>query len=206
MRSKRLNLIVAASFAIPLFYISMGHMIGLPIPTFMHDPLVFGLVQAGLLLPIIIAGRGFYIRGIRAIVKLHPNMDSLIALGTIASIGYSVYSLIMIADGHSNLMHEGLYFESAGVIITLVMLGKYLEQRAKAKTGDAVAALIGLTPDTATIVAKDGSVHTVDADELVEGETILVLPGERIPVDGTVLEGITSVDESMLSGKRGVAK
>lgn len=201
MRSKRLNLIVAASFAIPLFYISMGHMLGLPIPVFMHDPLVFGLVQAGLLIPIIIAGRGFYIRGIRAIVKLHPNMDSLIAIGTIASIGYSVYSLIMIANGHHDLMHEGLYFESAGVIITLVMLGKYLEQRAKAKTGDAVAALIGLAPDTASVVAKDGSVHTVDVDELIEGETILVLPGERISVDGTVLDGVTSVDESMLSGE-----
>lgn len=201
MRSKRVNLIVAACFAIPLFYISMGHMVSLPIPAFMEEPLVFALVQAALLLPIVIAGRGFYTRGLKAIFKLHPNMDSLIAIGTIASIAYSLYSVVMIYNGHHELMHDGLYFESAGVIITLVMLGKYLEQRAKAKTGDAVASLIRLTPDTAAVVAKDGSIHTVDVDELVEGETILVLPGERIPVDGTVIDGVTSVDESMLSGE-----
>ena len=157
MKQRKQNLIIALAFTIPLFYISMGHMVGLPIPKFMTAPKVFSLVQIILLIPVIYAGRGFYVRGFKAIATLHPNMDSLIALGTIAAIGYSIYSTVMIFMGHHEMMHEGLYYESAGVIITLVMLGKYLEQRAKAKTGDAVAALIGLTPDTARIVLKDGS-------------------------------------------------
>lgn len=147
------------------------------------------------------AGRAFYVRGIKAIFGLHPNMDSLIAVGTIASIAYSVYSTVLIFKGQHHMMHEGLYFESAGVIITLVMLGKYLEQRAKSRTGDAIAKLIRLAPDTACVVAKDGSEKQVDVDELVVGEIIRVRPGERIPVDGEIIDGTTSVDESMLSGE-----
>ena len=201
MKQRKQNLIIALAFTIPLFYISMGHMVGLPIPKFMTAPKVFSLVQIILLIPVIYAGRGFYVRGFKAIATLHPNMDSLIALGTIAAIGYSIYSTVLIFMGHHEMMHEGLYYESAGVIITLVMLGKYLEQRAKAKTGDAVAALIGLTPDTARIVLKDGSEKMINADEIVVGERIRVLPGERIPVDGKIVEGYSSVDESMLSGE-----
>ena len=201
MKQRKQNLIIALAFTIPLFYISMGHMVGLPIPKFMTAPKVFSLVQIILLIPVIYAGRGFYVRGFKAIATLHPNMDSLIALGTIAAIGYSIYSTVLIFMGNHEMMHEGLYYESAGVIITLVMLGKYLEQRAKAKTGDAVAALIGLTPDTARIVLKDGSEKMINADEIVVGERIRVLPGERIPVDGKIVEGYSSVDESMLSGE-----
>lgn len=152
-------------------------------------------------MPVLFAGRAFYVRGIKAIFGLHPNMDSLIAVGTIASIAYSVYSTVLIFKGQHHMMHEGLYFESAGVIITLVMLGKYLEQRAKSRTGDAIAKLIGLAPDTACVVAKDGSEKQVDVDELVVGEIIRVRPGERIPVDGEIIDGTTSVDESMLSGE-----
>lgn len=200
LRRKR-NLILALIFTIPLFYISMGHMAGLPIPQFISSPRPFALAQIILLIPIIYAGRDFYVRGIKAIIGLHPNMDSLIAIGTIASVGFSLYSTVLIFSGQTNMMHDGLYFESAGVIITLVMLGKYLEQRAKSRTGDAVSALIGLTPDTATIILKDGSTAKVNADELVIGERIYVRPGERIPVDGTIVEGSTSVDESMLSGE-----
>lgn len=201
MRQRKINLIIALVFTIPLFYVSMGHMIGLPIPKFIEEPKAFAITQILLLIPVIYAGRGFYVRGLKAIFALHPNMDSLIALGTIASIGYSVYSTVLIFEGHHELMHEGLYFESAGVIITLVMLGKYLEQRAKAKTGDAVSALIGLTPDTARVICKDGTEHIVNADELVVGERIRVFPGERIPVDGIITEGTSSIDESMLSGE-----
>ena len=201
MRQRKINLIIALIFTIPLFYVSMGHMIGLPIPKFIEEPKAFAITQILLLIPVIYAGRGFYVRGLKAIFALHPNMDSLIALRTIASIGYSVYSTVLIFEGHHELMHEGLYFESAGVIITLVMLGKYLEQRAKAKTGDAVSALIGLTPDTARVIYKDGSEHIVNADELVVGERIRVFPGERIPVDGIITEGASSIDESMLSGE-----
>lgn len=201
MTRRKNDLILALVFAIPLFYLSMGHMIGLPIPKFLMPPRTFTIAQIVLLIPVLFAGRAFYYRGIKAIVVLHPNMDSLIALGTIASLAYSIYSTVLIFDGHHEMIHEGLYFESAGVIVTLVMLGKYLEQRAKSKTGDAVAALIGLTPDTARVIAKDGTEVSVSVDELVVGELIRVLPGERIPVDGTILEGATSIDESMLSGE-----
>lgn len=201
MLERKLNLIIALVFAIPLFYISMGHMVGLPIPAFMQEPRAFAITQIILIIPILFAGRSFYVRGIKAIFGLHPNMDSLISIGTIASIAYSVYSTIKIFEGHHEMMHEGLYFESAGVIITLVMLGKFLEQRAKSKTGDAVAALIGLTPDTARVIIKDGTEESVNVEELVVGERIRVLPGERIPVDGKIVEGSTSIDESMLSGE-----
>lgn len=201
IRQRKTDLIIALIFTIPLFYISMGHMIGLPIPNFIAEPKAFAITQILLLIPVIYAGRGFYVRGFKAIISLHPNMDSLIALGTIASIGYSIYSTVLIFKGHHELMHEGLYFESAGVIITLVMLGKYLEQRAKAKTGDAVSALIGLTPDTARVIGKDGTERIVNSDELVVGERIRVFPGERIPVDGIITEGSSSIDESMLSGE-----
>ena len=148
IKKRRSNLILAAVFAIPLFYISMGHMVGLPVPAFITEPRAFAVTQMILLLPVLFAGRAFYVRGIKAIFGLHPNMDSLIAVGTIASIAYSVYSTVLIFKGQHHMMHEGLYFESAGVIITLVMLGKYLEQRAKSRTGDAIAKLIGLAPDT----------------------------------------------------------
>ena len=201
IKKRRSNLILAAVFAIPLFYISMGHMVGLPVPAFITEPRAFAVTQMILLLPVLFAGRAFYVRGIKAIFGLHPNMDSLIAVGTIASIAYSVYSTVLIFKGQHHMMHEGLYFESAGVIITLVMLGKYLEQRAKSRTGDAIAKLIGLAPDTACVVAKDGSEKQVDVDELVVGEIIRVRPGERIPVDGEIIDGTTSVDESMLSGE-----
>ena len=201
IKKRRSNLILAAVFAIPLFYVSMGHMVGLPVPAFITEPRAFAVTQMILLLPVLFAGRAFYVRGIKAIFGLHPNMDSLIAVGTIASIAYSVYSTVLIFKGQHHMMHEGLYFESAGVIITLVMLGKYLEQRAKSRTGDAIAKLIGLAPDTACVVAKDGSEKQVDVDELVVGEIIRVRPGERIPVDGEIIDGTTSVDESMLSGE-----
>lgn len=201
IHQRKCNLIIALVFTIPLFYISMGHMVGLPIPTFLMEPRVFAVAQMILLVPVLYAGRGFYVRGVKAIISLHPNMDSLIAMGTVASIAYSIYSVVLIFNGHSEMMHDGLYFESAGVIITLVMLGKYLEQRAKARTGDAVSALIQLSPDTARIVLKDGSEKYVNVDEIVAEETIRVLPGERIPVDGRIIDGFTSVDESMLSGE-----
>lgn len=201
IHQRKCNLIIALVFTIPLFYISMGHMVGLQIPTFLMEPRVFAVAQMILLVPVLYAGRGFYVRGVKAIISLHPNMDSLIAMGTVASIAYSIYSVVLIFNGHSEMMHDGLYFESAGVIITLVMLGKYLEQRAKARTGDAVSALIQLSPDTARIVLKDGSEKYVNVDEIVAEETIRVLPGERIPVDGRIIDGFTSVDESMLSGE-----
>lgn len=197
---KKRELIIAAIFTIPLFYISMGTMMGLPSPVMSDTPKLFALVQLALLMPVIIAGRGFYTRGISALVRLHPNMDSLIAVGTIASMAYSLYSVWRIFNGDMHGVHE-LYFESIGTIITLVMLGKYFEARAKGKTGDALKALINLAPDEASVIDKSGVERRVRIEELLPGDVVIVRPGENMPVDGTIVSGATSVDESMLTGE-----
>lgn len=197
---KKRELIIAAIFTIPLFYISMGTMMGLPSPVTSDTPKLFALVQLALLMPVIIAGRGFYTRGISALVRLHPNMDSLIAVGTIASMAYSLYSVWRIFNGDMHGAHE-LYFESIGTIITLVMLGKYFEARAKGKTGDALKALINLAPDEASVIDKSGVERRVRIEELLPGDVVIVRPGENMPVDGTIVSGATSVDESMLTGE-----
>lgn len=197
---KKRELIIAAIFTIPLFYISMGTMMGLPSPVTSDTPKLFALVQLALLMPVIIAGRGFYTRGISALVRLHPNMDSLIAVGTIASMTYSLYSVWRIFNGDMHGVHE-LYFESIGTIITLVMLGKYFEARAKGKTGDALKALINLAPDEASVIDKSGVERRVRIEELLPGDVVIVRPGENMPVDGTIVSGATSVDESMLTGE-----
>lgn len=197
---KKRELIIAAIFTIPLFYISMGTMMGLPSPVTSDTPKLFALVQLALLMPVIIAGRGFYTRGISALVRLHPNMDSLIAVGTIASMAYSLYSVWRIFNGDMHGAHE-LYFESIGTIITLVMLGKYFEARAKGKTGDALKALINLAPDEASVIDKSGVERRVRIEELLPGDIVIVRPGENMPVDGTIVSGATSVDESMLTGE-----
>lgn len=197
---KKRELIIAAIFTIPLFYISMGTMMGLPSPVTSDTPKLFALVQLALLMPVIIAGRGFYTRGISALVRLHPNMDSLIAVGTIASMAYSLYSVWRIFNGDMHGVHE-LYFESIGTIITLVMIGKYFEARAKGKTGDALKALINLAPDEASVIDKSGVERRVRIEELLPGDVVIVRPGENMPVDGTIVSGATSVDESMLTGE-----
>ena len=197
---KKRELIIAAIFTIPLFYISMGTMMGLPSPVTSDTPKLFALVQLALLMPVIIAGRGFYTRGISALVRLHSNMDSLIAVGTIASMAYSLYSVWRIFNGDMHGVHE-LYFESIGTIITLVMLGKYFEARAKGKTGDALKALINLAPDEASVIDKSGVERRVRIEELLPGDAVIVRPGENMPVDGTIVSGATSVDESMLTGE-----
>lgn len=200
IEQKKRELIIAAIFTIPLFYISMGTMMGLPSPVTSDTPKLFALVQLALLMPVIIAGRGFYTRGISALVRLHPNMDSLIAVGTIASMAYSLYSVWRIFNGDMHGVHE-LYFESIGTIITLVMLGKYFEARAKGKTGDALKALINLAPDEASVIDKSGVERRVRIEELLPGDVVIVRPGENMPVDGTIVSGATSVDESMLTGE-----
>ncbi len=200
LAQKKRELIIAAIFTIPLFYISMGTMMGLPSPVTSDTPKLFALVQLALLMPVIIAGRGFYTRGISALVRLHPNMDSLIAVGTIASMAYSLYSVWRIFNGDMHGVHE-LYFESIGTIITLVMLGKYFEARAKGKTGDALKALINLAPDEASVIDKNGVERRVRIEELLPGDVVIVRPGENMPVDGTIVSGATSVDESMLTGE-----
>lgn len=194
--------IVSAIFTVPLFYISMGHMLNLPVPHFLHpdmNPLDFALVQLALVIPSMAAGYKFYTVGFSRLFKLEPNMDSLIAMGTSASFIYGVYALFRIIGGNGEYAHK-LYFESIGVIITLILLGKYLESVTKGKTSEAIKKLMGLTPKTATVII-DGKETEIPVDEVEVGDIIVVKPGERIPVDGTVIEGKTSVDESMLTGE-----
>jgi len=195
--------IIAAIFALPLLYIAMGPMISLPIPSIldpMHKPLNYALTQIILVIPVLIAGNKFYSVGFRSLIQREPNMDSLIAIGTSAAVIYSLYSTIKIIAGDHIAAHEGLYFESAGVIITLILLGKYLETVTKGKTSEAIKKLMGLAPKTA-IVLQDGVETELPIDEVEVGDIILVKPGEKIPVDGEVIEGHTSIDESMLTGE-----
>jgi Cu+-exporting ATPase len=159
----------------------------------------FGLVQLILVIPSIIAGYRFYTVGFSRLVKREPNMDSLIALGTAAAFIYGIYAIIRILNGYHEYAHD-LYFESAGVIITLILLGKYLESVTKGKTSEAIKKLMGLAPKTA-IVIHDGKEIVIPIEEVEVGDIILVKPGEKIPVDGEVTEGRTSIDESMLTGE-----
>lgn len=194
--------LIAAIFTLPLFYISMGHMLHFPIPQFIMPevhPLNFALVQFILVTPVMIAGYKFYTVGFSRLIRREPNMDSLIAIGTGAAFIYGIYAIIQIINGNHEYAHE-LYFESAGVIITLIMLGKYLESVTKGKTSEAIKKLMGLSPKTATVI-HDGQELTIPIDEVEVGDILLVKPGEKIPVDGEVVEGRTSVDESMLTGE-----
>jgi Cu+-exporting ATPase len=196
---------VSALFGIPLLYLAMVPMIWwLPfsVPSFlepMQYPLTFALVQICLTIPVIIAGYKFYTVGFKALIQRSPNMDSLIAIGTSAAILYSIYSTYQISIGDFGAV-EGLYFETAGVIITLILLGKALEAVSKGKTSEAIKKLMGLAPKTA-IVIQDGKEIELPIDEVEIGDVILVKPGEKIPVDGVVIEGHTAIDESMLTGE-----
>ena len=203
------ELIPAFVFAFTLLVLSMGEMLGMPLPEFIdphHAPFNFALAQFLLVLPVMWSGRRFYLNGFPALVRKAPNMDSLIAVGTGAAFIYSTWNLIEIflgLDAMARVMD--LYYESAAVLIALVSLGKYLETRSKAKTSDAISQLMELTPDKATLVKNPGAENEEQIDILVSdieaGDMILVRPGERIPVDGTVKKGHSSVDESMLTGE-----
>jgi len=180
----------------------MGPMIKLPVPSFfdhMQYPLNYALLSMLLTIPCIIAGYKFYTIGFKSLFSGSPNMDSLIAVGTSAAIIYSMFSLYKIITGDSQYVHY-LYFESAGVIITLILLGKTLESVSKDKTSEAIKKLMGLTPKTA-IVVEDGKEIEIPIEEVKIDDIILVKPGSKIPVDGEVMEGFTSIDESMLTGE-----
>ncbi|WP_088051916.1 heavy metal translocating P-type ATPase [Virgibacillus dakarensis] len=192
----------SAIFTIPLLYISMGHLVGMPLPGILDpgvNPEWFSLVQLILTLPVIFYGWKFYAVGYKTLFKGHPNMDSLVALGTSAAFVYSVGATIAIWFGYSSYA-ENLYYEAAVVILTLITLGKYLEVRSMGKTSEAIEKLMGLAPKKA-IVIRDGKETEISVEEVVVGDTIIVKPGEKIPVDGTVIEGKTAVDESMLTGE-----
>lgn len=194
--------IVSLIFAIPLLIISMGHMVGMPLPHIidpMMNPLNFAMIQLVLTLPVVVAGYKFYQVGIKNLIQLSPNMDSLIAIGTLTAFFYSVFGIYKIIQGDvSYAMH--LYFESAAVILTLITLGKYLEAVSKGKTSQAIKALMGLAPKTA-MIERNGRELEVPIEEVVVGDIVLVRPGEKLPVDGEVVEGSTAIDESMLTGE-----
>jgi P-type Cu+ transporter len=194
--------IISTIFTIPLFYIAMGHMLGAPIPAFMepmHHPMTFAIIQLVLTVPTVLVGYKFYTIGFSKLFRREPNMDSLIAVGTSAAFLYGIYAIVRIANGsHEYAMN--LYFETVGVIVTLILLGKYLESVSKGKTSEAIKKLMGLAPKTAVVI-KDGEEITLPIEEVEVGDIILVKPGEKIPVDGIVVSGRTSIDESMLTGE-----
>lgn len=194
--------LMSAIFTVPLLYIAMGHMLGLPLPAAidpMMHPLPFALIQLILTLPVMYYGRSFFTVGFKTLFRGHPNMDSLIALGTSAAFIYSLYGTFMISVGDTSLAMN-LYYESAAVILTLITLGKYFEVVSKGKTSEAIKKLMGLAPKTARVL-RDGQEREVAIDEVQVEDTILVRPGEKLPVDGVVVEGNTSIDESMLTGE-----
>jgi Cu+-exporting ATPase len=197
--------IAAAAVAVPLLYLAMGHMLPglrLPLPWFldpMRFPLAYALTQLVLVIPAIVAGNRFYRNGSRALWHRAPNMDSLIAIGTAAAVLFSLYSLFRIIRGDTEAV-ESLYFETAAVIIALILLGKSLEAVSKGKTSQAIKKLMGLAPKTA-VVLYDGKETEIPIAEVEVGDLLRVRPGESVPVDGEVIDGYTSVDESMLTGE-----
>jgi len=197
--------IVAASAAVPLLYLAMGHMLpalGFPVPSFIDPvryPLAFALVQVALVIPAIVAGNRFYRVGGKALWHRAPNMDSLIAIGTAAAVLYSLYSVWRIAAGDA-MAADNLYFETAAVIIALILLGKTLETVSKGRTSQAIKKLMGLAPRTAVVI-HDGVETEIPISEVEVGDVLRVRPGQKVPVDGEVLDGYTSVDESMLTGE-----
>lgn len=208
----RTRLIVSIIFLIPLFYIGMGHMLGWPLPGVFTDhahSMTLALTELVLLIPIVYVNDAYFINGFKSLAHGAPIMDALIAVGATASIAWSLYAMFIMADQlaagqvHEAMMTsmDNLYFESAGTILSLVTVGKYLETRSKSKTGGAIEAFIDLAPKTATVVAEDGIEATVDVDAILPGQVLRVRPGESIPVDGVVLEGSSAVDESALTGE-----
>ena len=210
LKSMKRRLIVSFVFLIPLFYISMGHMMGWPLPAVLlghENMLSFALVLLLLTLPIMYINDKYYKVGFKTLWHRSPNMDSLIALGSAAAFIYSIYVMFRLAwgVGHMDMelverFHMSLYFESAGMILALITLGKYLETRSKGKTGEAISRLMDLTPKTATVL-RDGVETEIPVEQVQAGDLVLVRPGGSVPVDGVVAKGASSVDESALTGE-----
>ncbi|OSB09833.1 copper-translocating P-type ATPase [Paraclostridium bifermentans] len=210
MKTLFTKFLVAVGFSVPLLYIAMGPMVPSPIgpwpvPNIINpttNSLNYALIQLILVIPVMIAGNKFYKNGFKAIINKSPNMDSLVAIGTLAAFVYSLYTTFQMANANmvSSHEHHQLYYESAGIIIALILLGKYLESRSKGKTSEAIKKLMGLQPKVA-IVIKNKKEIEIPIEEVEVGDLIVVKPGSKIPVDGIVIEGHTSVDESMLTGE-----
>lgn len=210
MHHMKRRLIASFCFLIPLFYISMGHMMGAPLPAILlgdENVMIFALTQLFLTIPVLIINKKYFVVGFKALWNKAPNMDSLIALGSAASVIYSVFAIYSMAYamGHGDLMtahHYGmeLYFESAAMILTLITVGKYMETRSKGKTSEAISKLMDLAPKTATVL-RGGVEQEIPVEDVVTGDTIIVKPGQRIPVDGKIIEGFSAVDESAITGE-----
>ncbi|MDD3452798.1 MAG: heavy metal translocating P-type ATPase [Bacilli bacterium] len=199
-----IKLIISIFFTIPLFYIAMVPMINfIKLPYFlidpMKEPLIYAMIQLLLVIPIILGGYKFYTVGFKLLIKRKPNMDTLIAIGTTSALIFSVYNTILISKGNYNLI-ESLYYETIGVIITLILLGKYMETFSKGKTSESIKKLISLSPKTA-IVLKNNEEKEILVDDVVIGDIIIIKPGMKIPVDGVIIDGCSSLDESMLTGE-----
>ncbi len=212
LKNMKARLISSFVFLIPLFYLSMGHMMGWPIPHFFHgaeNAMTFALTLFLLTAPIMVINQKYYRVGFKTLFHLSPNMDSLIAVGSAAAVVYGIAALYCIGwglgHGDTALVEHysmDLYFESAGMILTLITLGKYLETRSKGKTGQAIARLMDLTPKTATVLRDGGEVEVeVPVEQVQAGDLVLVRPGGSVPVDGVVVKGASSVDESALTGE-----
>jgi len=206
LTSTKTRLWVSIPLMLVLMYVAMGHMWGLPLPAFAHpdkSPVGFAFTQFLLTLPVIYVNRKFFTVGFKALVKRAPNMDTLVALGACASLFFGVFAIYRMATGDPQLIHRyvhNLYFESVSMILTLVTVGKFLEERSKNKTGDALNKLKSLAPDKATVL-RGGAEVDVSTYDLVVGDVIVVKSGQSIPVDGVVVEGMSSVDESALTGE-----
>ena len=196
------RVIASAIFTIPLFYLSMGPMVGLPIPVIMDasiNPLMNALIQLVLTFPVMIINREYFKVGFRTLFRGHPNMDSLVALGTSAAFLYSLYATYIISAGDASFAHM-LYYESAAVILTLITLGNYFEAVSKGKSSEAIKKLMGLAPKTARVMRNDKE-QEISIDEVQVGDIIVVRPGEKLPVDGVIVSGSTAIDEAMLTGE-----
>lgn len=200
LRRRKKHLIWSVVFLVPLFYLSMGHMMGLPLPQVLHmHPLLLACLQLALVIPILILNRNYFTVGFSRLVKLSPNMDSLVAVGAAAGLVYSLIEMGLLAAGQVSGMPD-LYFESAGMILTLVTVGKYLEERSRGKTTGAISALLALAPESA-VVRRQGQEFTIPTEEIVAGDTVIVRQGGRIPVDGVITDGHAAVDESAITGE-----
>ena len=200
LRRRKKHLIWSVVFLVPLFYLSMGHMMGLPLPQVLHmHPLLLACLQLALVIPILILNRNYFTVGFSRLVKLSPNMDSLVAVGAAAGLVYSLIEMGLLAAGLVSGMPD-LYFESAGMILTLVTVGKYLEERSRGKTTGAISALLALAPESA-VVRRQGQELTIPTEEIVAGDTVIVRQGARIPVDGVITDGHAAVDESAITGE-----
>ncbi len=196
------RLIWSVLFTIPLLVLTMSAMAGVRLPYFLSpetSPFTFAIIQFILTTPVVFTGRSFYTAGSKTLIRGNPGMDTLVAMGTAAAYLYSIYATFRVAGGDNHYVHN-LYYESAAAIITLITTGRYLEARSKSKAGSAIRQLLNLAPPLATVL-RDGKAKTVPASKVMAGELVMVRPGERFPVDGIVIEGETSADESMLTGE-----